>query len=100
SVQAKYHILSQPIARSLHSPCDELQGFSIPTVHRRSIAALITDRCGVTLVYQDSAERVEDFRAHAQAIAKGASANGHNHEFLDTGAASGMRAAVNHVHHG
>ena len=43
---------------------------------------------------------MERFRAHAQSFGKFVRPYRHNHEFLRIDRVVGMRAAVNHVHHG
>ena len=98
-VHRQHEVLAGQIAGFLNGGQNGLDGLLIAGQVGRK-AALIADGGSQTLGFQDGSQSMEDLSAPAQALFKGGSTHGHDHELLSIHGVGGMRAAVQNVHHG
>jgi hypothetical protein len=97
-IEGDRHLLAGLIARRADAGHEHLQGLLVGLQIGRE-AALVAAGGGQAPLLQRGLQRVEDLRAHAQALREGGGAERHDHELLEVHAVVGVGAAVEHVHH-
>ena len=97
AVQGDFHLFGR-VAAFLNRAADQFQSLFVLS-QIRCKAALVPDRGGKALFFQDPTERMVDFTAHPQALREGGGTHGGNHELLDFHIVGSVRTAVENVHH-
>ena len=97
-VEPEINVPAQRKARLTDGLSDRLQGTAVGGQVRRE-TALVADRCIQAAPLQHGLQRVENFRAVAQRLAKAGRADRQDHELLDIHAVVGVRAAIDDIHH-
>ena len=98
-VEREEDVLPGPVAGALDGAQHEVER-RLVAGQARGKAALVAHARRETLVLEQLLQRVEDLDADAEGLAEGARARRHDHELLDVQTVVGVRAAVEHVHHG
>ena len=92
-VEREVHVRAGAIAGRLNGAAEQVECLLV-ACKRGGVAALVAH----TAMTDKRAERMVNFRAHAQRVAEGVRADGDEHEFLNVERVARVCAAVEHVH--
>ena len=92
-VEREVYVRAGAIARRLNGAAEQVERLLV-ACKRGGVAALVAHAA----MADERAERVVNFRAHAQRVAEGVRADGDEHELLNVERVARVCAAVEHVH--
>jgi len=99
TVQAEGDLFARHIAGLVNGLQDHLQGCLVAG-HIRGKAALVADSDAHPFVMQNFLQCMKDLGAIANRLSQARRPNRNDHEFLQVQVVVGVRAAIDHIHHG